>query len=61
MTAQSTTSRLPLMNWTQVVETMPAVMTMVVTMQPTTITPMLWGTPINGRASAPAPTICGMR
>ncbi len=39
MNAHSTTSMVPLMNWTQVVETMPAVVTIRVTMQPTTSTP----------------------
>ena len=39
MNAHSNTSRVPLMNWTQVVETMPAVVTIKVTIEPTTITP----------------------
>jgi hypothetical protein len=37
--AQDHQQRTPLMNWTQVVETMPAVATIMVTIKPTTITP----------------------
>ena len=58
---QNSTSSEPLMNCTQVVDTMPAVTTMVVTTMPTRITPATWGRPSSGVISAPAPTICGIR
>ena len=60
-TPQNTTSSDPLMNWTHVVETMPAVTTMSVTTTPTRITPAVCGRPNSGVISDPAPTICGMR
>ncbi len=49
------------MNCTQVVDTMPAVTTMVVTTTPTSSTPTTCGRPSSGVISAPAPTICGIR
>ena len=58
--AESTSSE-PLMNCTQVVDTMPAVTTMVVTTTPTSSTPTTCGRPSSGLISAPAPTICGIR
>ena len=51
----------PLMNCTQVVLTIPAVVTITVTTTPTSPTPTHDGRPSNGLMSAPAPTICGMR
>ena len=54
---QKKTSSDPLMNCTQVVETMPAVTTMTVTAAPTSITPTAWGSPNSGVTSEPAPTI----
>ena len=49
------------MNCTQVVETMPAVTTIMVTATPTRITPTVCGRPNSGTIRSPAPTICGMR
>ena len=60
-TPQKKTSSDPLMNCTQVVDTMPAVTTMRVTTTPTRITPAVCGRPNSGVMSDPAPTICGMR
>jgi hypothetical protein len=60
-TKQNSTSSEPLMNCTQVVDTMPAVTTMVVTTTPTSSTPTTCGSPSSGVISAPAPTICGIR
>ena len=57
----SATRAEPLMNWTHVVETMPAVVTMSVTTQPTMRTPTQCGKPSRGVTRAPAPTICGIR
>ncbi len=54
-------SRPPLRNWTHVVEAMPAVATMVMTIAPTAMTPQACGMPRSGSTSTPAPTICGMR
>ena len=58
---QKNTRSDPLMNCTQVVETMPAVTTIMVTTTPTRITPTVCGRPNSGTIRSPAPTICGMR
>ena len=58
---QKKTSSDPLMNCTQVVETMPAVTTISVTATPTRTTPTDCGKPNSGVISEPAPTICGIR
>ena len=60
-TPQKKTRSDPLMNCTQVVDTIPAVTTMSVTATPTRITPTAWGSPRSGMIRSPAPTICGMR
>ena len=60
-TPQKKTSSDPLMNCTPVVETMPAVTTIRVTVTPTRITPASWGRPRRGLMSDPAPTIWGIR
>ena len=58
---QKNTSSEPLMNWTQVVDTMPAVTTINVTATPTSTTPTQCGSPKSGTIRSPAPTICGIR
>ena len=60
-TPQKNTKSEPLMNCTQVVETMPAVTTISVTATPTRITPAACGSPRSGWINEPAPTICGIR
>ena len=69
--AQKITSSDPLINCTQVVLTIPAVVTMKITMPPTSVTPIAWfrSRPCQSHdfrlssafSNAPAPTICGMR
>lgn len=49
------------MNCTHVVDTMPAVTTIVVTTTPTSRTPAQCGKPSSGCTSTPAPTICGIK
>ena len=60
-TVEKMINKPPFRNCTYVVEAMPAVATIVMTMAPTISTPQAWGMPSNGSTNTPAPTICGMR